>query len=185
MIGDPASREPGGEPVPRGRRGGPLVVLACLMVLAAILSWAATGLQRQSPAGSGGPGERMDARAAASSEERAVAVGLYLDSGATSESIDRGLGVAEGLRRRYGIDTGDPLRDREEAARRAQREVLDGIAFTEQDIEQMASSLGYSLDPDRCRTTCENIRNLAVLELKKRALEAFAAGTSAPNGPAD
>jgi hypothetical protein len=104
--------------------------------------------------------------------DRAVAVGMLLDSPRPLNEIDKALWIADRLVERYGIDSGDHVRDREEAARRARAEVLDPLRFTEEEIGGMASSLGYSLDPEVCRNTCENVRNLAVLELEKAALEA-------------
>jgi hypothetical protein len=102
-------------------------------------------------------------------------MGLLIDSAPSASSVDRGLAIAEALRRKYGIDTGDPLRDRREAASRAQREVLDPLVFEDKHVAVMAAELGYSLDPNACANTCGNVRELAVLELKKRALEAFVA----------
>jgi hypothetical protein len=97
---------------------------------------------------------------------------MLLDSPRPLNEVDRALWVADRLVERYGIDTGDPVRDREEAARRARVEILEPLSFTEEDIAGMAASLGYSLDPVTCRNACENVRNLAVLELEKAALEA-------------
>lgn len=108
------------------------------------------------------------------------AFGYLLDSPRPFAVIDQGLAIAERLRQRYGIDTGNPEADRRAAALKFQAEVLDRLRFDPHEIDSTAQGLGYSLDPAQCLTTCENVRRLAVIELQKRALEAFADGREMP-----
>ena len=115
-----------------------------------------------------------------SDQDRAVALGLLLDTPRTPEVTDQALIVSEKLRQQYGIDSGNPLSDREEAARRAQVEFLDRLVFEEDEVRAMAAGLGYSLDPAECANYCENVRELATVELKRQALQAFADGESWP-----
>lgn len=110
----------------------------------------------------------------AAAADRAVAYGLLLDSPRSEKVVAAGIVVADKLCRRYGIDTGDVLADRRAAAERAQVELLDTLTFTEAQVKKAARWLGYSLDPTRCRNTCTHVRALAVIELQKRALAAFA-----------
>jgi len=109
-----------------------------------------------------------------SAEERSVAVGLLLDAPCPPAVLERSIEIAEGLRRAYGIDTGRALADREAAARQAQREWLDDFEPSDEEIAVTAAELGYSLDPVHCADACDNVRALATLELKKRALVRFA-----------
>lgn len=117
----------------------------------------------------------------AAGADRAVAYGLLFDSPPPAKVIDTGIVIADKLRRRYGIDTGDLLADRRAAARRAREEWLDRLTFTEPQIRAAARALGYSLDPQRCRNTCTHVRALASIELQKRALAAFADGVALPD----
>jgi hypothetical protein len=126
----------------------------------------------------------MPAVTGATDPDLAVAIGYMLDSPRPLEAIRKGIAVADGLRAVYGIDTGDVIADREAAARRAQSELLDRTSFSEGEIASMARTLGYSLDPAVCGTTCENVRRLTQLELQKLALERFVAGALTPaSGP--
>ena len=52
--------------------------------------------------------------------------------------------------------------------------------FEEGEIAAMAVELGYSLDPAECANYCDNVRELATVELKRAALEAFADGRAWP-----
>jgi hypothetical protein len=113
-------------------------------------------------------------------EDLAIAYGFLLDSPRPREVVEDGVKTAELLRRRYGIDTGNPYQDRLAAARRAKREFLDRLEFSRQEIETMAASLDYSLDPDECLNFCQQVERLAVLELEKEALRAFALGREGP-----
>lgn len=133
--------------------------------------------------GSGGPAAKggVDAEDPLAAD-RAIAVGLLLDSPRSAAVIDRAIEIAEALRRRYGIDSGDVAADREQAARRAQQEVLESLEVSEEALARAAAQLGYSLDPAACGETCENVRRLALLELQRRALERFAEGTNPPAG---
>ena len=143
----------------RVRRRRVALVLAALALLGAVL-----------PAGAG-------ARRRA---ERAVAHGLLLDSPLPPASLDRAVALAEKLRRRYGIDTGNRVADREAAARRAVKEILEPLQPSPADLEAAARSLGLSLDPAACRGFCSNVEELARLELERRALLRFADGGPAP-----
>ena len=112
--------------------------------------------------------------------ERAKAFGYFIDSPRPFAVIDQGVAIAERLRRRYGIDTGNPDADRRAAALKFQTEVLDRLVFRDEEIAEMVRRLGYSLDPAQCRNTCDNVRRLAAFELQKIALEAFADGRRLP-----
>jgi len=107
-------------------------------------------------------------------DERAIAVGLLLDSAPSAQAIDEGLAIAAVLRRCYGLEGDDSVRGREELARRARRDILDRLDPSEAEIRHAAAALGYSLEPEQCSNTCENVRNLALLELEKQALRALA-----------
>ncbi len=113
-------------------------------------------------------------------EDRAVAIGLYLDSPRSPEVTDKALVLSEKLRALYGIDTGNAFADREQAALRAHREFLDRLVFEDDEIRDMARDLGYSLDPAECANYCDNVHDLAVIELKRTALDAFANGRRWP-----
>jgi len=115
-----------------------------------------------------------------SDAERDRAFGYFLDSPRPFAVLDQGLAIAEKVRRRYGIDTGNAEVDRRAAALRFQAEVLDRIVFGTEEIEGTARGLGYNLDPAVCLNACENIRHLAEIELKKAALQAFADGRAMP-----
>jgi hypothetical protein len=158
-----------------------LMLAACLMVGAAAAACRVDPVPSRpgdSPAGNGqvGPsaGEAVPEPAA---DDRAIAFGLLLDSPRPLEVIDAGIEIADLLRHRYGIDSGDPVGDRMEAADRARAELIDRLRFSEEDIEVKARSLGYGLQPGECHEFCDNVRRLAELELQKEALRAFAAGT--------
>lgn len=110
-----------------------------------------------------------EAPPAAAARDRAVAFGLLLDSPLPAAVLDDAIAVADRLRSLYGIDTGNRLADRETAARRAAT-VLEALVFSEDEIRGMAASLGFTLDPAVCRSACRDIRALAEVELKKRAL---------------
>ncbi len=109
-------------------------------------------------------------------EDLAIAYGFLLHSPRPKEVLEEGLRIAELLRQRYGIDTGNRYQDRLVAARRAKRELLDRLDFSQEEIEEMARSLGHSLDPAECANFCPQISRLSILELKKEALRAFAEG---------
>lgn len=110
----------------------------------------------------------------ADDEHRAIAWGMMVDRPAGASSIDRGIEIAEQLRLRYGIDTGDVVADRMEAARRAREEVVAKVEMDEAALRQAAFELGY--DPDACADYCASLRRLAEVELRKRALVAYAEG---------
>jgi hypothetical protein len=112
--------------------------------------------------------------------DRALAFGYLIDTPRSQETIDESLVLAEKLRLRYQIDTGNVQADRVAAARRAQEELLDVVVFSPREIEDAARSLGYSLDPRQCADACDNVRRLAIIELKKSALRAFADGHQGP-----
>ena len=114
--------------------------------------------------------------------DRAVAFGHLIDAPRQVEVIDEGIDIAEKLCQRYGLDSGNRLADRIKAAERARQEVLQPDQIGEQQIEAMARSLGYSLDPAACADYCDNVRRLARVEIQKRALRDFA--ESRPAGPA-
>jgi len=115
-----------------------------------------------------------------SDAERDRAFGYFLDSPRPFVVLDQGLAIAEKVRRRYGIDTGNAEVDRRAAALRFQAEVLDRIVFSTEEIEGTVRGLGYNLDPGICLNACDNIRHLAEIELKKAALQAFADGHAMP-----
>ena len=114
--------------------------------------------------------------AAPTPEDRAIATGLLFETPAPAATVDEGLRVAEQLRQRYGLDSGDVHADRVAAALRARDEVVARLDITPDQLRTSAEALGYSLDPARCGTTCENVARLARIELEKRALAKFAAG---------
>jgi hypothetical protein len=140
-------------------------------ILAASLGLAAL-LTLETPRDTGGPTD----------QDRAIAMGLLLHTPAKPEVLDEGLRVAERLRRRYGIDSGNVHADRIEAALRARDEVLARLDVSPEELRESAEALGFSLDPARCRTTCDNVARLARLELEKRALQRFAFGDSQSSG---
>jgi hypothetical protein len=109
-------------------------------------------------------------------DDRAAAFGYFLDSPVSPSVIDESLALAEALRRRYGIDTGNAHADRITAARKAQREILDGRTFSDEEIEDAARALGYGLAAAECADYCENVRRLAVLHLKMALLRAHGEG---------
>ena len=148
-----------------------VLVVAITLLGVSLLAVAVLGMFRPSAEGPFG---------APTDEDRGIAIGLMLDTPRTPEVLDEALVLAEKLRRRYGIDTGNDFNDREEAARHAKFEFLDRLVFSEEEILETAASLGYSLDPAECANYCDNVRELATVELQKRALQAFAAGESWP-----
>lgn len=166
----------------RRRTAGWLGPAGAIVVLALIAATIVLGWQRLEP-----PGVPA-APASPLAADRAIAVGILLDSPRPSAVIDRAIEIADALRQRYGIDSGDVVADREQAARRAQQEVVESLEVSEQALSQAAAQLGYSLDPAACGGTCENVRRLARLELQRRALERFADGAGpaaeAPLAPA-
>lgn len=129
----------------------------------------------------GRPGTPPERAVPASAE--AVAFGALIDSPRPAQVVEEGLRVAEKLRQRYGIDTGDAAADRQAAARRAQAEFLDRLTFPSAEVEEAARSLGYSLDPAACADYCDNVRRLAVADLMMQALRAFADGREGPGRP--
>ena len=150
-----------------------LIVVAGLVALT--LGFAVFAMLRTDEAG-GGP-------AFPTEEDRAIALGFLLDTPRSPEVTEHALVLGEKLRQRYGIDTGHPVSDREAAAQKAHAEILDRLTFEDQEIEETATALGYSLDPEQCANYCNNVRELAILELKRRALEAFADGKPSPFTP--
>lgn len=113
-------------------------------------------------------------------EDRAIAMGLLMHTPVAADTVDEGLRVAEGLRRRFGIDSGDVHADRVAAALRARDEIVARLDVTPEALRKTAEELGYSLDPARCSTTCDNVARLARIELEKRALQRFVAGGATP-----
>jgi hypothetical protein len=109
-----------------------------------------------------------------------VAFGLLLDMPVSPEALEEGIRLAERLRALYGIDTGNVHADRQEAAERALREVVEPLRFGEDELAAAARDLGYGLDPAECANYCDNVRRLADVELRKRALRAFAEGPDPP-----
>jgi len=126
------------------------------------------------------PGPAAAPEAFPTARDRAVAFGYLLDSPRPPAVIEESLVIAEELRRRYGIVTGDPEADRLAAARRAKTELIDALTFSPQEVEEAARSLGYSLEPAQCADFCENVYRLSIVELQKRALKAFAEGRPGP-----
>jgi hypothetical protein len=116
----------------------------------------------------------------AADAERRKAFGYFIDSPRPFEVLDQGLAIAERLARRYGMDSGNPEADRRAAALKFQSEVLERLVFTSEAIGAKAQQLGFSLEPAQCGNTCENVHRLAVFELQKDALEAFADGRPLP-----
>lgn len=112
--------------------------------------------------------------------DRAVAFGLLLDMPVSEETRAEAIELADKLRRRYGIDTGYPEEDREHAAARAMEEVIEPLKFSRRELQVMAQSLGYSLEPGECANYCDNVRRLAEAELRKKALRDFADGAPSP-----
>jgi hypothetical protein len=112
--------------------------------------------------------------AGATPEDRAIAMGLLLENPVPVATVDEGLRVADGLRRRYGLDSGNIHADRVTAALWARDEVVAQLDVTPEQLQTAAEALGYSLDPGRCGNTCENVARLARIELEKRALVGFA-----------
>lgn len=152
-----------------------ITTVAAAVALMAVAAWSGRG------AGAGpAPGGSSGGVPITDRDDRNLALGHFLDVPAAASSIDEGIAIAEKLRLRYGIDTGDRHADRVEAARRAKTELLDNLTFTEEDLEQAARRLGYSLNPVECADYCENVRRLAVATLQKRALKAFAEGEPVP-----
>jgi hypothetical protein len=112
-------------------------------------------------------------------EDRAIAMGLLIDTPAEEAVIDDGLRVAEALRRRYGIASGNAHADRVAAAIRARDELLATVEPTPEQLRVAAEALGFSLDPARCGNACGNVARLARLELQKEALRRFASDGAA------
>ena len=126
-------------------------------------------------------GHRLDPHTqGAMAQDRAIALGVLLDTPVAPQALDEGLRVAERLRQRYGIDTGNRHADRLAAAMRARRELLIPLDVPPATLRAAAERLGYSLDPARCHNTCGNVARLARLDLEKRALQAFADGGTEP-----
>ena len=113
-------------------------------------------------------------------EDRAIAQGLLLESPVQTTTVDTGLRVAEQLRRRYDLASGNVHADRVAAALRARDEVVAPLTVTPEQLRTAAEALGYSLDPRRCGTACDNVARLARIELEKQALAEFAAGAGVP-----
>ena len=111
-------------------------------------------------------------------EERAIAMGLLLDTRADPAMIDEGLRIAEALRRRYAIDSGNVHADRVEAAIRAREEIRAGLQPAPHELSETAERLGFSLDPARCGNTCPNVARLAEIEMQKEALRRLAGATA-------
>lgn len=109
-------------------------------------------------------------------EDRVIAMGLLMHTPVQSETVDEGLRIAEGLRRHFGIDSGDVHADRVTAAIRAWDEIVAPLEVTPEQLRAAAEELGYSLDRSRCGNRCENVARLARIELEKRALQRFASG---------
>src|SRR5688500_14560124 len=86
------------------------------------------------------------AQQSSSEQHRDVAMGLMIGHTVPEASIDRGLEVAEALRRRYRIDSGKVIEDREAAAKRAKTELLAKLTFGDQALREAAIRLGH--DPD-------------------------------------
>jgi hypothetical protein len=121
----------------------------------------------------------VDDRAPADTE-RGKAFGYFIDSPRPFAVFDQGMDIAEQLRRRYGMDSGNPDADRRVAALKFQGDVLDRLVFSDEEIAATVHRLGFSLDPARCGNACENVRRLGIYELQKEALEAFADGRPMP-----
>ncbi|MEE9231043.1 MAG: hypothetical protein V3U86_10085 [Acidobacteriota bacterium] len=164
-------RWPGGRASARAAVG---VFLAAFLMITLALP----GLLPSRPAAAAASGRSTPSPGQGSdrAEEFAIAFGHLLDTPVPFEVIDEGLEIADQLRQRYGIQTGNLHNDRLEAARRAEQEIVDPLSFSPEQLESAARSLGYSLDPNDCGNYCENVRRLAILELKMRALRAFAQG---------
>jgi hypothetical protein len=109
-------------------------------------------------------------------EDRAIAMGLLMHTPVAADTVDEGLRVAEGLRRRFGIDSGNVHADRVAAALRARDEIVARLEVGPEELRATAKELGYSLEPERCGNTCQNVARLARIELEKRALQRFATG---------
>lgn len=112
--------------------------------------------------------------------ERAVAFGLYLDAPRSSSVLDRAIVLADGLRARYGLASGDVDTDRQQAAQRAAVE-LGAIEVREAEVECAARALHTSIEGPRCERWCANARELARLELLRAALEEW--GGLDPSNP--
>lgn len=157
---------------------------AGILAALAIGATAVLGLLRLPHAGSpdeaAAPPVPAAASGVAAADDLAVAFGSLIDLPRPQAVVEEGLRIADQLRRRYGVDTGDPAADRQAAAHRAQSEFLDRLTFTAAEVEEAARSLGHSLDPSRCADFCDNVRRLAIADLKMRALRAFADGHEWP-----
>lgn len=164
-------------------RGRALLLLAVGMVAAAALVFLGAPGQSAPDAAPGRSDGSSGEGAYPTPQDRAVAFGYLLDTPRPPEVVDESLVIAEKLRLRYGIDTGNREADRLAAARRAKEELLDALVFSPAELEEAARSLGYSLDPAECANFCENVARLADIELKKRALKAFAEGGAGPGLP--
>jgi hypothetical protein len=138
------------------------------------------GMRAPLPAARGDDPRSFPEASDLSEEDLAIAYGFLLDSPRPKEVVEEGLRIAELLRRRYAIDTGNPYQDRLVAARRAKREFVDRLEFSDEEVEEKAASLGHSLDPDECADFCPQVYRLAILELQKSALRAFAEGKEGP-----
>lgn len=167
------------------RRGWAVLAGGTLTVAAAVFGLGLPGSIRGGPPGHLEPGlsgpaaqpsETCDApgRSAPRTAGRDLAFGQLIDVPRPIEVIDEGIRIADALRRRYGIETGDLEKDRREAARRARVELLEPMSVPEERLEAIARSLGHSLDPAACADYCGNVRRLAEIEARKVALREWA-----------
>ena len=157
-------------------RASRVLAPAGLVLLAALL--AGGGEPRDLPAGPAAGG-----RAALRQDDRAAAYGSFLDARFAPTLVDESLALAEALRTRYGIRSGDPVADRTAAAARALAEVESDLPFGDAEIEAAARQLGYSLDPASCADTCGNVRRLAGIHLKMEALRRLGMGAPGSREP--
>lgn len=105
--------------------------------------------------------------------DRAVAFGLLLDTPIAPAQIDRAIQVADGLRRRYGLPSGDLQALRGAAARRAAEE-LEHVTFSPSQVACAARALGLRAAGRRCDRRCAAAARVAEIELQKATLEAWA-----------
>jgi len=104
-------------------------------------------------------------------EERAIAMGLLLNTPVSEETLAVSIEIADGLRQRYGLDSDRVHADRVTAAKRASSELFDRLAPSVAELRGTAAALGYGLDPETCGNTCANVERLARLEIQRRVLE--------------
>ena len=140
--------------------------LAPALLAVGLLSLVALPPGHPDPEGrpAGAPGAK---KAALREDERAAAYGFFLDARMKPTLVEESLALAEVLQERYGIRTGDARADGAAAAARALEEVESRVVG-ESEIEAAAKELGYSLD--FCADYCGNVRRLAVIHLKMKAL---------------